>query len=76
PQAIDAIVSVEFVIGCPKMVMIGPWRGRFRDRKSLCRLVARRLGLTSPPAPFREGNAPTDSFLKAKQNQRSSLALA
>src|SRR3954463_8442614 len=62
PQAVDAIDSVEIVIACPKMVMIGPRRGRFRHRMCLGRLVASRLGLTSPPAPFRVGNAPTDSF--------------
>src|SRR5437899_1518951 len=49
---------------CREMVMIEPWRGRFRNQNSGCRLVVSRSGLTSPLAPFRVGIAPTDSFLK------------
>src|SRR5258707_10380677 len=48
------------------MVMIEPWRGRFRNQNSGCRLVVSRSGLTSPPAPFRVGIAPTDSFPKTE----------
>src|SRR5258706_3855716 len=51
---------------CREMVMIEPWRGRFRNQNSGCRLVVSRSGLTSPPAPFRVGIAPTDSFLKTE----------
>ena len=54
---------------CPEMVMIEPSGGRFQARVSLCRLAVSRFGLTSPPAPFRVGAAPTDSYLSKKSSE-------
>ena len=42
--------------------MIEPCGWPLSGTMSLCRLAVSRLGLTSPPAPFRVGVAPTDSF--------------
>src|SRR4051812_18927375 len=45
------------------MVTIEPSGGHLRTRTSSCRLAVSRFGLTSPPAPFRVGVAPTDNLL-------------
>src|SRR6185437_8236767 len=55
--------SLSKMSSLPEMVMIEPSGGRFRARVSICRLAVSRFGLTSPPAPFRVGAAPTDSYL-------------
>src|SRR5690242_4494292 len=50
----------------------------FDDESGSCRLAAGCSGLTSPPAPFRDGIAPADSFLKTEsvsQNQFLSVAI-
>src|SRR5438445_10441722 len=52
--------SYRICHSCPEMVTIEPWRGRFRPPIIDGRLAVSRFGLTSPPAPFRVGIAPTD----------------
>src|SRR5258708_28318145 len=67
PASVQGGSSFPNCHACPEMVMIEPCSGRFQERHFRCRLVVSWLGLKSPPAPFRVGIAPTDSFLKQNQ---------
>src|SRR6188472_598737 len=67
PQAGIWRDSYPICHACPEMVMIEPWRGRFQPPIIDGRLAVSRFGLTSPPAPFRVGIAPTDTSIDNTQ---------